>query len=36
MIALYRKTVFSTKLRLLEPEDVCHSRRPSFRIERML
>ncbi len=36
MIVLYRKTVFSAMLRWLYPEDVCHSRRLSSRIDRML
>ena len=36
MIVLYRYMVFSTMLRVLYPEDVCHSRRPNSRIEQML
>ncbi len=35
MIVLYRKIAFSTMLRLLKPDDLCHSRRPSLRMERM-
>ena len=35
MIVLYLKTVFSTMLRLLNPDCLCHSRRPSSRMERM-
>ena len=33
---LYLNTVFSTRLRWLYPDAVCHSRRPSLSIERML